>query len=264
MVLEQKVSLERMTSKQVQEAVKESGGIVVIPVGAVENHGPGLPLNTDTLYTVEVVMRAAAEVGAVVAPVVPWGNTEQQMGFAGTIHIRNQTLIELIKDICRSLVRHGFDRIVVVNGHGGNIAPLDIACEEIHYETGAQVCNVAVWQLEAVPKPPGAAEIDGHGGSQETSTCLAISPQDVDLENLVRGDLLVEFPTGSAPMPRIISEDVPIHVMTASNEMSRYGIFGDPDFASVERGQKVLDAWTRVLTEFLGQLKRGDVGRKRA
>ncbi len=264
MVLEKKVLLERMTSKQVQEAVKESNGIVIIPVGAVENHGPALPLNTDTLYTEHVVRRAAAEVGVVVAPIVPWGNTEQQMGFAGTIHIKNQTLIELVKDIGRSLARHGFDKIVVVNGHGGNIAPLDIACEELKYETGALLCNIAVWELEKVPKPAGAPEIDAHGGSQEASTDLAISPEDVDMESAVKGELLVDWPAGAVPWPRCSGRVGAISIFATSDEISEYGIFGDPAFASAERGQKVLDAWTRVLVDFLQQLKQGEITLRRA
>jgi len=264
MVLRKKTLLERMTSKEVGEAVKESNGIVVIPVGAVENHGPALPLNTDTLYTDNVVGRAAAEVGVVVAPTVPWGNTAQQMAFPGTIHIENQTLIALVKDIGRSLARHGFDKIVVVNGHGGNIAPLDIACEELKHETGAFVCNIAVWELEKVPKPPEAPEIDGHGGSQEASTDLAISPEDVDMESAVKGELLVDWPAGVIPWPRCSGRVGPIAVFTTSDEISEYGIFGDQTIGSAERGQRVIDAWTGVLADFLRRLKRGEITLKNA
>lgn len=262
MVLEKKVSLERMTSKQAREAVRESNGIVLIPVGAVENHGPHLPVNTDTLYTDEVATRAAIKVGVAVAPTVPWGNVEQQMGFPGSIHISSQTLLALVKDIGRSLVRQGFDKLVVLNGHGGNVAPLDIACEDLKYETGVFVCNIAVWELAEVPKPAGAPEIDAHGGSQEASTDLAISPEDVDMESAVKGEFLADYPAGAAPWPPT-AYGGPIHIFASTSEISQYGHFGDPAFASAERGQKVLEAWTRVLAEFLDWLKNTEMGAKR-
>ncbi len=259
MVLEKKVELERMTWKQVKEAIEESNGIVIIPVGAVEAHGAYLPMNVDTLYTVEVVRRAAAEVGVVVAPTVVWSNTEQQMHFPGTITVRNQTMIELIKDIGRSLVRHGFNKLVVVNGHGGNIAPLDIACEELKHETRVFICNIAVWLLASLPKPAGAPPIDAHGGSQEASTTLAISPEDVDKDSYVKGELLADFPPGTAPWPRMAGRTGSICVFVSSDEVSEYGHFGDPAFASAERGQEVLTAWTKELVGFLRQLKSGEL-----
>jgi creatinine amidohydrolase len=259
MVLERKVELERMTSKEAGEAVRESNGVVLIPVGAIENHGPGLPLNTDNLYTVEVARRAAEQVGVVVAPLVPWGNTIQQMDFPGSIHISNRTLIGLVEDIGRSLARHGFDKLVVLNGHGGNVAPLDIACEQLKYDTRTVVCNIAVWELAEVPAPDGTPEADGHGGSQELSTDLALSPEDVDLASVVKDGLRVRFPPSVAPWPAI-SMDGPIHIFAASSEMTEFGIFGDPAFASAERGELVISAWTEVLVAFLKQLRDGEVG----
>lgn len=255
MVLTRKTELERMTSAEISKAVEESNGIALIPVGAIEVHGPYLPLNVDTLYTVEVARRAAKEVGVVVAPTVPWGNSQQLINFPGTITLKSQTLIDLVKDIGHSLVRHGFDKTVILNGHGGNISVLDIAGEDLKWETGAFVCNIAVFDLASVPKPPGAPEIDSHAGSQEASVTMVLAPDDIDMEEAGAGSLCVDVPPKVVPMPRVAGLKGPISIFVDLMEITKTGHFGDPAFASKDRGEEVLGAWTNVLVEFLRQLK---------
>jgi len=255
MVLEKKIMLEKMTYREVPEAVKESNGIVIIPCGVLEAHGPYLPVNVDTLYTVETVTRAANEVGVVVAPTIPYGNVKQQMGFPGSVHIRHKTLINLVKDIGHSLVQHGFNKLLVVNGHGGNIAPLDIACEELKYETGAITCNIAIWEMAVVPKPEGSPDIDAHGGAQEASLVMAISPEDVDMESAVVGKIVIDRPPNTALWSRMAGGVGAVHLFVDSREATEYGHIGDPAFASAERGERVLRAWTNGFVEILRFLK---------
>ncbi len=144
-ILARKVELARMTHPEVVLACQEANGIAAIPIGATEQHGPHLPLNVDTISTEVVVLRAARQVGVVVAPAIPYGSSRQNIGFTGTIAIRPQVLMKFIKDVCHSLYRHGFDKLIVVNGHGGNVEPLTMALEEFHYDTGALTALVKCW-----------------------------------------------------------------------------------------------------------------------
>ena len=145
-VLDRKVELARMTLLEVPLACAEANGVIVIPIGATEQHGPHLPMCTDTITTEVTVLRAAKDARVVAAPAIAYSNSRQNIGFAGTVSVRPAILAEFVKDVCRSLLRHGFNKIVVVNGHGGNAAVLTVGSGEFHLETGAAVAlasNVA-------------------------------------------------------------------------------------------------------------------------
>jgi creatinine amidohydrolase len=138
-ILSRTVQLERMTSPEVDQACKEAVGIIIIPVGAVEVHGPHLPVGTDTFETYEIGLRAAQQAGVVIAPPLWYGNSRSFMDFPGTISIRPEILMELTRDVCLSLIQHGFHKLVVLDGHGGNYGILDLLIEEIHLETPALI-----------------------------------------------------------------------------------------------------------------------------
>lgn len=259
-VLERTVELARMTHPQVERARAEANGVVVIPVGATEQHGFHLPMNTDTISTEVTVLRAAREAGVVVAPAVPYGNSRQNIGFPGTISIRPSILGEFIKDICQSLVTHGFDKLVVVNGHGGNHHCLAVALEEVHYETGALVALVRCWALANLPAPVGAPPFEGHAGRQETEFMLVLAPEDVDTSAYV-----VAAPTvalgelGSVSPPQYYPFDSPVSFLVSTWESTETGHYGDPSMATAERGQLVLDTWATNLATVLRAIKEGQV-----
>jgi creatinine amidohydrolase len=105
------------------QAAAEAGGLVLLPVGAVEQHRPYLPLDTDSLTAFTVCARAAEcvrEFPVLVLPPVWWGLSPYWMRFPGTLTLSPETLVALIADLARSVAGHGFRRLVVVNGHGGN------------------------------------------------------------------------------------------------------------------------------------------------
>ena len=249
-----------MTWPEAEAAVKEAKGIVIIPVGAIEGHGPHLPLNTDVVITVEPILRAATKVGVVVAPPVPWGNSRQNSYFAGTISIGIRTLIELIKDIARSLVQHGFDKIVIVNGHGGNIGPVSDAAEEIKDELGVFVCVVKGWELDTLPIPKGTPPYDGHGGSKETSLMLYLSPDDVDRSKFRRAKPKVKLSKfGAIWPPQIPGRSSPVQIILDAQETFELGHSGDPSLATRERGERIVEAWTKTLADFLRVLKGDEI-----
>lgn len=261
-VLERKVELEKMTHPEVAIACKESSGIVVIPIGATEQHGPHLPLNTDNIPVKWVVLKAAQVVGVCVAPLIPYGNSRQNIGFVGTIAIRPHILGEFVKDICFSLHRHGFQKLLVVNGHGGNWEPLTVALEEVHYDTGAMVALVSLYGIAEVPVPEGAPPFEGHAGREETEVMLVLAPEDVDKDAFVLSSPTTEIgefgavtPSQYFPSPR----DRPVRFMVSAWESTIHGHYGDPSMATVTRGQMVLDARVEGFVKLLRDIKAGEI-----
>ena len=113
------VFLGEMTDPEVEAFLAEHR-TVIVPIGSTEQHGPHAPLMTDVLVPVEVARRIAPEVGAVVAPSVDYALSYPHAGFTGVVHIRVQTFMALIEDLCASLAAVGFRRIVFLNGHYDN------------------------------------------------------------------------------------------------------------------------------------------------
>lgn len=259
-VLARKVELARMTHLEVPLACREANGVVVIPIGATEQHGRHLPMNTDTITTEVTVLRAAQGAQVVVAPAIPYGNSRQNIGFAGTISVRPGIFEEFVKDVCRSLYHHGFDKIVAVNGHGGNAAPLTVALEEFHLETQATTALVKCWQLASLDPPSGAPEWEGHAGRQETELMLALTPEDVDTAEYSVSKPTVDLGEMAAlAPPQYTPFDAPITLMITAWESTVTGHYGDPSMATVERGRLILDTWAENLTRFLRRLKAGEV-----
>ncbi|MFN8593819.1 MAG: creatininase family protein [Thermomicrobiales bacterium] len=259
-VLSRTVELARMTHPEVVLARDEANGVAVIPIGATEQHGPHLPMNTDTISTEVTVLRAARDAGVLAAPIIPYGNSRQNIGFPGTISIRPTILGEFVKDVCHSLVKHGFDKLVVVNGHGGNHHCLAAALEEVHYETGALVALVKCWALASLPAPDGAPAFEGHAGRQETEFMLALAPEDVDASAYVLAPPTVALGAfGSVSPAQYNPFDTPVSFLISTWESTETGHYGDPSMATAERGQLVLDTWATNLAAILRSVKSGEI-----
>jgi creatinine amidohydrolase len=255
------VQLERMSSPEVRQACEDARGLVIIPIGAVEVHGPHLPVGTDSIETYEMGLRAAHEAGVVITPPLWYGNSRGFMDFPGTISIRPETLKGLTKDIALSLIQHGFDKLVLLDGHGGNYGILELLIEEIHMETEAIICHVRAWELATLPKPAGTPAYDGHGGSSETSVMLALTPEDVDRTQFVDSAPAIDLtPYGAVfPSPSGRYSGGPATFPLSMGEMVARGHHGDPSFGSAERGEALLRVKVEALVEFLQLLKAGRV-----
>jgi creatinine amidohydrolase len=204
--------------------------LLVVPVGSLEQHGPHLPMDTDTRIAVAVASRACAgREGAGLAPAVAIGASGEHAGFPGTLSIGTQALTLLLVELGRHASLH-WPAILLVNGHGGNAAAITEAVRTLRAE--GRACHA--WHAGL----PGSPLADPHAGRFETSILLALAPGLVRLEEAAPGDTrpLAEI------MPRLRAGGV--------RAVSPNGVLGDPAGASAAEGEELL----RQLTASLGAL----------
>jgi len=216
--------------------------LAIVPVGSTEQHGPHAPLGTDAL-TAEAVADAGAasfEDEVVVAPTIPVGVAEEHRRFAGTLWVSPDTLRANVRETVGSLAHHGWDRVVVVNGHGGNVGPLREVCATISRHDDAYA--VPFTWFDAVDAPD-----MGHGGPEETSL---VQHLDADL---VREDRLDEAAEGGADgWGEWVSG---VNLAYDSDDFSENGTVGDPREASTERGEALLDDASEALAALLAAVR---------
>ncbi|MQA63357.1 MAG: mycofactocin biosynthesis peptidyl-dipeptidase MftE [Actinophytocola sp.] len=197
--------------------------VLAVPLGATEQHGPHLPLDTDTAIAAELCRRLALRVPQVlVAPAIPYGSSGEHAGFSGTLSIGQAALELLIVELVRSADE--FAGIVLVSGHGGNLEPLNAAVRLLR----AEGRNVLAWF------PSGPAD-DSHAGHTETSVMLRLRPADVTLDAAEAGN--------TRPLPTLIDRLRGGGV----RQVSPNGVLGDPAGATAEHGERLLTAWTESL-----------------
>ncbi|PXY25976.1 mycofactocin biosynthesis peptidyl-dipeptidase MftE [Prauserella sp. PE36] len=195
--------------------------LLAVPLGATEQHGPHLPLDTDTTVAEELARRLAERVpGVVVAPALPYGSSGEHAGFPGTLSIGQEALELVLVELARSADH--FAGIVFVNGHGGNLEPLRNAVRLLR----AEGRRVFAWA-------PGGPPDDTHAGRTETSVLLHLRP----------GDVLPGEPGNTEPLPSLIDRLVSRGVRSVSAN----GVLGDPTGATATEGEARLEAWTDAL-----------------
>ena len=223
--------------------------IVVVPVGSMEQHGPHLPVQVDALLATEVSMRAVRIVSqkepAVVAPTVWCGLAEHHMDFGGTITLDFDTFRATLRCLCSSMVRHGFSKIMLLNGHGGNVAALSVIAQELAREFEAPIATVTYWQLTKVTASFAeildAQKSVRHACEAETSMLLAIAPELVDrdaMRDVEGGDASVLDANGA-------------YRYRSFAELSASGVIGFPANADSEKGERLLEAAASALADTL-------------
>lgn len=199
------------------------GGTLLIPLGSTEQHGPHLPMDTDARIAVAIAERAGEALGLSVAPVLAFGASGEHAGFAGTLSIGTEALVMVIVELVRS-ASLTFDRVVLVNGHGGNHDAVTAAVGRLIDEGH----DVVAWS----PRIPGG---DAHAGRTETSLLLAIAPEAVGLDRAeagntaLIGDLIDDLRAGGV---RAVAPN---------------GVLGDPAGASAAEGDATIAALVEAL-----------------
>lgn len=248
------VFLAKMTSPDVAERLKQGYSLAVVPIGSIEEHGLHLPLDTDIFDCYEIVKRAAMKVAddikPVVAPPLYYGQSWNHMDFPGSITLREETFIDVVTDICKSLAYHGFNKILIVNGHGANRDPLHAVRYRLKRETSAFIMNL-MWVdlvrdvIKDTTKPTGFYSV--HGGEFETSVYLYLDGDKVKMDKAL--DIKPKI-----PLPEYVSTRI-IRIPLRFKEISETGAWGYATLASKEKGKKIVDAAVERLAKLLRKLK---------
>ena len=246
----------------------ESDAVVLLPVGATEQHGPHLPLLTDTAWAVAAAEGAARQAGALAAPPLHVGWSPHHLGYPGSLTLRPETLMQVTLDICESLVCHGFRRIVLVNGNRiANLPPLEIAASKLRHRTGAlaAIADVGLIAKEEIRALCSSAP-DGmdHAGESETAFMLHWRPELVDMAKAV-----TEMPERASAFFEPIEFEPAFYGNSASlvrlaadkpRGPDSSGVAGDARAATAEKGEAILAAIVANLVRLIEEIRAQPVG----
>lgn len=233
------------TYPEIQTIGDADGSIVVVPIGSVEQHGNHLPVSTDTILVDaaahEGVSAASDDVPAVVTPPVWSGLSSHHMPFGGTLTLDFPEMLNMLESVGRSALDNGFDAILLLNGHGGNMSLLNTAVNQIGAEhpdievSGLTYFYLASSLIEEVRDSDAGGMM--HGGELETSLMLHLRPELVNEDEMTavyaerKHDLLLEDLFGSGP--RSSYSTFADHTDT--------GVMGDPTLASAQKGETIFE-----------------------
>jgi creatinine amidohydrolase len=249
------VLLEKMTFGEVESALSGGRHHVIVPCGAVEQHGRHLPLDVDAVHADRLAMEVAERLGtALVAPTIRVGVSPHHMAFAGTISLQPATFEAVYTDYCRSLAAHGFRAILCFSAHGGNFAPLAEMEQRLDDLVGPD-CRVIVfgdlhalidvWRSAVTEAGGDPDSVGGHADVAESSVYAHLRPGEVRTDLLARG---YTGPVDDAVLQRLFTGGI--------EALSDTGVMGDPHGLSEAIGercvQRVADMIAASFSERLG------------
>jgi creatinine amidohydrolase len=252
------VLFEEMNREQIKAIAPQA--IAVMPTAATEQHGPHMAVGTDTLLCTTVARRAAEAVAGtvpvVVTPPLAFGSSHHHIPFGGVLSLTSDTFIDVVREVTEGLVRTGFRKVVILNGHGGNSDHVGVAGQDLVNRMGqpATVASCNYWDLakaalvekDLLPEP----RIPGHAGHFETSLIMALRPDWVDAEALASVDDLTEATGG-------------LDVNLAGAVVQTYGVWqvgpGHSDYpaaATPELGNALLEVIVAQVARFYSDFNR--------
>lgn len=237
----------RMTAAELNEKA-EAGAIVLLPVASTEQHGPHLATGVDTFLAGEACLRTAKRVTKqrpiVVTPTLWVGLAEHHMAFGGTLTVSLSTYHAVLQDLCRSIGRAGFKKVLIINGHGGNIAALSAFTTELTLELDMPIASTEIYTLahesgrykEVLEDQQGVQ----HACEAETSMMMAAFNDCVRSDNLPKAHGPMAVPGGTA-----------LRIWKSFKEFTPSGVRGDARKATAEKGEHLLEIATELLAEKL-------------
>jgi creatinine amidohydrolase len=268
LTMQRKFRLQDMTCAEFAERLPEKP-VIILPFGAQEEQGPHAPMG-DFVLADRLAAMVAERTGAIMAPTMPYGESEVFRSMPGCVALRPSIFVEVVKDLCGSFLDHGLERIVIMNGQTSNAPLIDQALRSIRRERGILIANLNIWrlltqgQIKAIYGEGDAQRSQGHGGDPITSMFLHLFPE------LVRKDLIVPpqpwkkilgLPTrsGSAVDFQGVAVPLPLGI----TDMSVNGnLSGDGRCASAAIGAKTTEHIVNFTCAFVEHMKTCDVRAK--
>jgi creatinine amidohydrolase len=245
---ESRSELGNMNAIQVRNKVNNSS-IAVLVIGACENHGDHMPFGADFIFPTELVKRMAASLrNVIILPHIPYGVSLHHNEFQMTMSLEPTTLTMLIEEICSSVIRNGIRKMLIINGHDGNIAPIEVAARSIkdkHPEV--VIACLEAWWILIGQISHGLFDVWdglGHGGEAETSAMLAVRP-----------DLVHMIDAPPEVIPKLPSN---LRIYWKFNELTDTGATGAPRKATVKKGCEILNVLERILVSFVEEMEAND------
>jgi creatinine amidohydrolase len=261
---------EKLTWPEIDDAV-EQNKVCLLSCGAVEQHGPHLPLDVDIVCPQGIAHRAGRQIPdkLLVMPPVFYGYTGHVLDFPGTINTHYETLIQQVLDITKSLAYHGFKKIILLNGHGSNMPNLELAARRTNLETDAECILLAWWRLLTIDpkflpswresKFPGGCS---HACELETSMYLYLDGENVRQDKIKSGT--ISFNDENSPF--IYSDAFghgPAGLVSWTSSYSESGVLGDAELATAEKGRLACEESVKQLVRLVTWFQQRPKDRRR-
>ncbi len=238
--------------------------VVVLPVGAVEQHGPHLPVRVDAAINAGILARAldllADDADVLVLPPLPYGKSDEHLAFPGTLALSGETLRRVWLEIAASVKRAGARRLVFFNSHGGQMALMDIACRDIRIAHGMLAVACSWFRIADLGDLFPAAEIDHgiHGGDIETSVMLALHG---DLVAMDRAEDFVPLTVEIEASGSSLTAEGKVGFGWQAQDLHPAGVCGNAAAATTEKGEAVIARAASAFARLIEDAGRFDVDR---
>ncbi|MEX1020929.1 MAG: creatininase family protein [Litorilinea sp.] len=255
----------KLTWPELREAA-DMGKVIVLPIGSTEQHGHHLPIDVDNVLCGNIALEAGrrAPEKILVAPLIPYGFNVHAFDFPGTLHVPRSPFVDYVVDVCKSFAYHGFKRIILFDGHGSNMPPLNLVARRISAETDA-VCGCLIWPtlLKVDPDhmqtwresriPGGCA----HACELETSAYLHFAPERVQMDkaedNIAWYNLSENSRFGAVD---ILTGGGILSVVEWTSTYTPQGVMGQATLGTAEKGKIVVDETADRLVQFVGMFQK--------
>lgn len=244
-----------LTWTDIQAMSDKENTVIIQPIGAIEQHGPHLPIIVDSAISVGVLGKALsqldAQIPAYALPPLYYGKSNEHWHFPGTISLSAQTLLVILKEVAESIYRAGFRKLVLMNSHGGQPQIMEIIARDLHQEySDFLVFPFFTWRVPHIAQEVlSRKELEQgiHAGDAETSIMLALLPEQVKMERAV-----CEYPP-ELPSESLLSIEGKLPFSWVTKDLSKSGVIGDATTATREKGDRILasvaEGWVRGIED---------------